>query len=95
MNTLQKEILFNQRKKSKLIAYLLGAFLGGFGVHRFYLGENTGGIAYIELFFLSLIVPPLVLVTLCYLIFDLFYTSKLTDDYNNNVRFELETMYNN
>ena len=30
--------------KSKLTAGLLGIFLGGFGVHRFYLGYTTMGI---------------------------------------------------
>ena len=30
--------------KSKLVAGLLGIFLGGFGVHRFYLGYTTIGV---------------------------------------------------
>ncbi len=30
--------------KSKMVAGLLGIFVGGFGVHRFYLGYNTIGI---------------------------------------------------
>jgi TM2 domain-containing membrane protein YozV len=33
--------------KSKLVAGLLGIFVGGFGVHRFYLGYNTIGIVQI------------------------------------------------
>lgn len=33
--------------KSKLVAGLLGIFLGGFGVHRFYLGFTGIGIAQI------------------------------------------------
>lgn len=33
--------------KSKLVAGLLGIFLGGFGVHRFYLGYTTIGITQI------------------------------------------------
>ena len=33
--------------KSKLVAGLLGIFLGGFGVHRFYLGYTTIGIVQI------------------------------------------------
>jgi TM2 domain-containing membrane protein YozV len=31
-------------EKSKLVAGLLGIFLGGLGAHRFYLGDVTGGI---------------------------------------------------
>jgi TM2 domain-containing membrane protein YozV len=31
-------------QKSKLIAGLFGILLGGLGVHRFYLGDVTGGV---------------------------------------------------
>lgn len=31
-------------QKSKVVAGLLGIFLGGFGVHRFYLGYTTYGV---------------------------------------------------
>ena len=34
-------------RKSKLVAGLLGIFLGGFGVHRFYLGYTGIGVAQI------------------------------------------------
>ncbi len=34
----------NDERKSKLAAGLLGIFLGGFGVHRFYLGYTTMGV---------------------------------------------------
>ena len=30
--------------KSKVVAGVLGILLGGFGVHRFYLGDMTGGL---------------------------------------------------
>ena len=30
--------------KSKVVAGVLGILLGGFGAHRFYLGDMTGGI---------------------------------------------------
>jgi TM2 domain-containing membrane protein YozV len=33
--------------KNKTTAALLALFLGGFGVHRFYLGENGPGILYL------------------------------------------------
>lgn len=32
------------RGKTKIVAGLLGLFLGGFGVHHFYLGSTTAGI---------------------------------------------------
>jgi TM2 domain-containing membrane protein YozV len=36
---------YDAAKKSALIAYLLWFFLGGLGVHRFYLGRTGSGIA--------------------------------------------------
>jgi TM2 domain-containing membrane protein YozV len=30
--------------KSKMAAGLLGIFLGGFGAHRFYVGDTKGGV---------------------------------------------------
>lgn len=33
--------------KNKFAAAILAFFLGGFGVHKFYLGENFGGILYL------------------------------------------------
>ena len=35
------------KQKSRLIAGLLGIFLGAFGVHNFYLGNRTMGLAQI------------------------------------------------
>jgi len=40
------------RGKDKMVAGLLGIFLGGFGVHQFYLGSNVTGV--IELVLLPL-----------------------------------------
>jgi len=35
--------------KNKMTAALLALFLGGLGIHRFYMGHNTPGIVYILL----------------------------------------------
>jgi TM2 domain-containing membrane protein YozV len=40
-------------RKSKLAAGLLGIFVGGFGVHRFYLGYTGIGVAQIVVTFLT------------------------------------------
>jgi TM2 domain-containing membrane protein YozV len=37
--------------KNKVVAGLLAIFLGGFGIHKFYLGKPVQGILYIFLFF--------------------------------------------
>ncbi|GAB2966113.1 hypothetical protein GCM10027048_40290 [Hymenobacter coalescens] len=51
--------------KSQLVALLLAIFLGGLGVHRFYLGYTGRGILYIALALTSfLIVPAIVLFAL-------------------------------
>ena len=41
--------------KSKLTAALLGIFVGAFGIHRFYLGYNTIGIAQLVLGVLGIV----------------------------------------
>lgn len=33
--------------KSKIVAALLAIFLGGIGIHKFYLGENATGLIYL------------------------------------------------
>lgn len=37
-------------KKSWVVALLLNFFLGGIGVHKFYLGKKTAGILYLIFF---------------------------------------------
>ena len=43
-----------QPKRKRMVAALLAIFLGGFGVHKFYLGKIDQGIVYV-LFFWTLI----------------------------------------
>jgi TM2 domain-containing membrane protein YozV len=46
---------YDAAKKSAGIAYLLWFFLGGLGVHRFYLGQTGSGIAMAIIFVLSVV----------------------------------------
>jgi TM2 domain-containing membrane protein YozV len=60
----------NAEGKSQLVALLLNIFLGGLGIHRFYLGYVGMGILYIALLITSfLIIPAIALAVL--LIIDL------------------------
>jgi TM2 domain-containing membrane protein YozV len=34
-------------RRNKWVALLITAFLGGFGIHKFYLGENAAGVFYL------------------------------------------------
>ena len=43
----------NGNQKSKLVAGLLGIFLGGLGIHSFYLGKTTIGIVQIIVTFVT------------------------------------------
>jgi TM2 domain-containing membrane protein YozV len=44
--------------KSQLVALLLNIFLGGLGIHRFYLGYVGMGILYIALLLTSFLIVP-------------------------------------
>ncbi len=53
--------------KNKITAALLAFFLGGFGAHKFYLGETTQGILYL-LFFWTCIPAFIALIEFCVLL---------------------------
>lgn len=48
----------NAEGKSQLVALLLNIFLGGLGIHRFYLGYVGMGILYIALLLTSFLIVP-------------------------------------
>jgi TM2 domain-containing membrane protein YozV len=43
-NVFNTRNFFGEGKKSKLVAGLLGIFVGGLGIHNFYLGFNSRGL---------------------------------------------------
>ena len=53
----EQQMLVEQRlandKKSILVAYLLWAFVGGFGAHRFYLGKTKSALIMLALLILG------------------------------------------
>jgi TM2 domain-containing membrane protein YozV len=50
-----KLMMFEAQKKSMAVAYLLLIFLGGFGAHRFYLGQTGSAVAMLVIFLISLL----------------------------------------
>jgi TM2 domain-containing membrane protein YozV/cold shock CspA family protein len=51
-------------EKNKWVAAILAFFLGGFGVHKFYLGKNTAGLIMLGVFLAGIIflgVPSLII----------------------------------
>jgi len=46
-------MMYDARKKSGVVAFLLWLFLGGVGAHRFYLGRTSSGVAQLLLFILG------------------------------------------
>lgn len=54
--------------KSQLVALLLNIFLGGLGIHRFYLGYVGMGILYIALLLTSFLIVPAIALTVLLII---------------------------
>lgn len=67
--------------KSKFTAAMLALFLGGLGIHRFYLGQNKTGILYL-LFFWTFI--PLLIS--CIDFFAFIFMSEDNFNYKYNLR---------
>lgn len=55
------------QSRSLVIAYLLWFFLGGFGVHRFYLGHTRSGLYMLGLCIVSAILSIIVIGALGYI----------------------------
>lgn len=70
--------------KNKIVAGLLALFLGGFGIHKFYLGYTTQGIIMAVLWvfgFILLFVPTLVIGVIA-LVEAIIYLTKTDDEFH-------------
>ena len=73
-----------QGDKSKVAAGLLGIFLGGIGIHKFYLGRNNPGLIMLLVTLIGgiLIIPALVMGTIG-LIEGIIYLTKTDEQFYN------------
>jgi len=70
--------------KSKIVAALLAFFLGGLGIHKFYLGCNTAGIIMLVVFlggFVLLGFPSFIIAVVAFIEF-IMYLIKSDDNFN-------------
>ena len=95
MNKAQIEILYNQKKKNMVVAYLLGALLGGFGVHYFYAGRVDFGLSVLGLFAVAVFIPNLfTLYLFCIAVWGgMIHTYFVVEASNKKIHKEVEVLY--
>ncbi len=87
---------FEANRKSILVAYLLWFFLGGLGVHRFYLGRTTSALVLLGLTVAGVILSVvaigavILIVPAIWMLVDLFLIPGMTRDKNNALIAEIE-----
>ena len=95
-NDAKAAMAFATESKSPAIAYLLWFFLGGFGIHRFYLGRVGSGIAMLVLLVASIILSVAVIGALGYIalviwwIVDAFLIPGMARDFNQALMQRIE-----
>jgi TM2 domain-containing membrane protein YozV len=80
---------YNARSKSTGIAYLLWIFLGGFGLHRFYLGSNGMGALILCATLLGFVTGFTFIITLVVLLYDLFTIPSQVEQVNTRIIAEI------
>jgi TM2 domain-containing membrane protein YozV len=75
---------YNNSKKDATIGVLLALFLGGLGIHKFYLGQSGAGVLY--LLFCWTFIPALIA------FFESFTMAITVSKYNRNRMVQLSTM---
>jgi TM2 domain-containing membrane protein YozV len=79
---------YDKKKKSVALTWILWFFLGGFGIHRFYLGKTTSAVI---LLILTLVTAWFTfgIPTAIWLIVDAFLLPKMIGDKNREVEKEI------
>ncbi len=80
-----KLMAYDANKKSTGVAYLLWFFLGGIGVHRFYLGKTGSGLLLMAITLVGLLLFPLLIVTAIWVIVDAFLIPGIIQVHNNGL----------
>ena len=75
---LYKEMVFEENRKSKTVAYLLWLFTGWFGVHRIYTGNTKSGVTQLVL---TLTGVGFLIVFFWWLI-DVFFVGDMVNEHN-------------
>ena len=72
-------------EKSKIVAGLLAIFLGGLGIHKFYLGYTKTGIIFLLIGVLGfiLLLIPTVIISIIALIEGIIYLTKSDESFDN------------
>ena len=83
--TVEQLVLYEDQKKSMAVAYVLWAFVGPFGAHRFYLGQTGTAVAQLVLT-LSIVG---VIVTLIWWIVDAVLTHEMVKELNRDILAEI------
>jgi TM2 domain-containing membrane protein YozV len=95
MSDVGKIMMFESGKKSATTAFLLCLFLGGLGVHRFYLGRTGSGAAMLIMWFCSLVLMLVFIgfltiwITPIWAFIDLFLISGMTRRYNEDLALKM------
>lgn len=90
---LQIEMLYDSKKKSMIIAYLLGFLLGSFGVHYFYAGETEMGVFVIALLVAGMLFPPVLFIFWAVVIIGVVHTYFVVEDANKKIHLQCEALY--
>ena len=87
--TITQMLAFNQMRKSAGVAYLLFIFLGGLGIHRFYLRQVWPGVVWMGVTVLTLQNPGMMIPFAVVALIELCVLHMSVKAYNNNVLLQI------
>lgn len=94
--TTKQMVYYHSKKRSKPLAYILGAILGGFGVHGFYIGGETGNLlggVTLLAFLLGMFVPAIAIIHIMLVLSGVVWTHFVVDSRNEELMNEAKTFF--